>query len=1014
MKQDSLALLKKALERQQAAQPEAAESLCRQVLRGDPANPDALHLLGVLELQRGRHQAAADWILQAIRVSPNTGFYHNNLGVAHRNLGRLAEAAACFQTATRLQPASYDAHFNLGAALQGLQRVDAAIAAYEKALSLNKNPGVLNNLGVAWLDRREFPKAIACLEQALKLQPGHADALYNLASALQESGQPEKALPYYEKRAALPHPPPALPRQLALAFQQSNRWQEAESWYRKALEEQPTAFVCNNLALVLERQFAFAEAESLLRRAISLRPEFAEAFSNLGNVMLAAGRPQEAVLAYSQAIDLKPGYPVAHYNRAHARLTLGDFQAGWNDYEYRWQWEGFPHRKPAFTQPEWTGDDLRGRTLLVYNEQGLGDTIQFARCLTLAAARGGKVLFTCPKELRTLFQGLAGPVQVLEPGQPPPPFDVHAALLSLPRLCGIRLHNIPNQTPYLTVPPAERFPLPPRTPGRLRVGLVWAGGTRFPKDGLRSMTARHFLPLLQDTPCDFFSLQAGPKAAELKSLPEGVKVWDAGSRLRDFADTAAVMGQLDLVISTCTSTLHLAGALARPAWGLLSYAPDWRWLRGREDSPWYPTVRLFRQAAPGDWAGVLERAQQALARLACQHESSAAPPSPEWFLPRPAPAAAPAAALPPEGDGIFMAGQTGGGFGWGVVNQGLLEELRKLAKTTLITPSDREFFRADLPGFFLTTLHGHEFIPQCPARARVNLGNAVFEQELTARSLENARRFDVVFTGSTWCLERLREKGLQHGALLLQGINTRVFHPAPGGHGGAGGRFVLFSGGKFELRKGQDLVLRAFRVLSRKFPDMALVTAWHNLWPQSLQTMAASPHIKFELRGAAWPEQLAHLCRINDIDPARVTAIKPAAPEQLAQIYRQSDLGLFPNRCEGATNLVLMEFLACGRPAVVSFNSGHCDLVHEGNAILLQNQRDLEIKDPAGALAARWREVSVDEIIAAVEQAYHDRARLRALGAAAGEDLKQWDWSRSARVVVETMSRFSSRPISTT
>jgi len=619
MKPDSLPLLKKALERQQAGRPDEAESLYRQVLRGDPANPDALHLLGVLELQRGRSEAAADWISQAIRVSPNTGFYHNNLGVAHRNLGRLAEAAACFQTAARLQPSSYDAHFNLGATLQALQRVDAAIAAYEKALSLNKNPGVLNNLGVAWLDRRDFPKAIACLQQALKLQPAHPDALYNIASALQESGQPEKAIAYYEKRAALPNPPSALPRQLALAFQKSNRWQEAETWYRKALEEHPTAFVCNNLALVLEQRFAFAEAESLLRRAIGLRPEFAEAFSNLGNVMLAAGRPDEAVLAYSQAIDLKPGYPVAHYNRAHARLTLGEFEAGWNDYEYRWQWEGFPHRKPNFTKPEWTGDDLQGRTLLVYNEQGLGDTIQFGRCLALAAARGGRVLFSCPRELRTLFESLAGISQFVEPNQPPPHFDLHAPLMSLPRLCGIRLDNIPGHTPYLTAPPAERFPLPPRTPGRLRVGVVWAGGTRFPKDGLRSLTAQHFLPLFQNTPCDFFSLQAGPKAAELKSLPGDVKIADVGSRLRDFADTAAVMAQLDLVISTCTSTLHLAGALARPAWGLLSYAADWRWMRWREDSPWYPTLRLFRQSAPGDWAGVLRRAQQALAQLASQY-----------------------------------------------------------------------------------------------------------------------------------------------------------------------------------------------------------------------------------------------------------------------------------------------------------------------------------------------------------------------------------------------------------
>jgi glycosyltransferase involved in cell wall biosynthesis len=560
----------------------------------------------------------------------------------------------------------------------------------------------------------------------------------------------------------------------------------------------------------------------------------------------------------------------------------------------------------------------------------------------------------------------------------------------------------------------ERFPLPDRKRGRLRVGIVWAGGARHRKDKLRSIPLNQFLPLLQNPRCDFFSLQAGPKAAELASLPAGIEIADIGSRLNDFADTAAVIGQLDLLISADTATLHLAGALARPVWGLVPYAPDWRWMLKREDSLWYPTLRLFRQSAPEDWKGVFERVEQELDRVASQYESSVVSPQPEWFLSRSATTHSSDLAKPDnttsEADDrnqIFMSGQTTGGFGWGAVNRGLFDELSKLTKTTLITPGDRWFLCPHLPGFLLTTLRGHEFTPECPARGRVNLSNAVFEQELTGKSVENAKRFDVVFTASNWCLERLREKGIQNGTLLLQGINTQVFHPATSPGPANDGRFVLFSGGKFEFRKGQDLVLRAFRDLNRKFPDMTLVTAWHNLWPESLQTMAASSHIRFELRGVTWADQLAHLCAINDIDSQRVTAIKPSAPAQMAQVYRQADLGLFPNRCEGATNLMLMEFLACGKPAVVSFNSGHCDVVHDGNAILLKNQRPLDIKDANGQIAARWAEVSVDDVIAGVEYAYHHREQIRALGAAAGEDLKKWDWSRSARTILDSMSRFS-------
>ena len=267
------------------------------------------------------------------------------------------------------------------------------------------------------------------------------------------------------------------------------------------------------------------------------------------------------------------------------------------------------------------------------NEQGLGDTIQFARYLRLLADRGARVIFAAPAELKSLLGDLEGACQVMEANQPLPPFDLRAGLMSLPRLCGTRLENIPASVPYLPLPPVARFPLPPAVPGRLRVGLVWAGGTGHLNDQMRSIPLKQLLPLLQAADCDFFSLQVGPRAADLAALPAGIRMTDIGSRVRDFADTAAVMRQLDLIISVDTAALHLAGALARPVWALLPYAPDWRWLLEREDTPWYPTMRLFRQVAPRDWASVINRVQEELSRVARLCRGSGVAPPLKWFQP---------------------------------------------------------------------------------------------------------------------------------------------------------------------------------------------------------------------------------------------------------------------------------------------------------------------------------------------------------------------------------------------
>ncbi|MGA2747970.1 MAG: glycosyltransferase [Verrucomicrobiota bacterium] len=355
---------------------------------------------------------------------------------------------------------------------------------------------------------------------------------------------------------------------------------------------------------------------------------------------------------------------------------------------------------------------------------------------------------------------------------------------------------------------------------------------------------------------------------------------------------------------------------------------------------------------------------------------------------------------------LYYAGQPGGGFGWGVCNRHLMEELSRLLTVRYLDRTDPMFQSSALPGDLFTSLGGNVFTPFSTARGRHNLGYVFFENELVSESVENARRFDVVFAGSTWCMERLQEKGISNTALLIQGVDTTVFHPQAVARDG---RFVLFSGGKFELRKGQDLVLKAFSVLSKKHPDMMLLTAWHNPWRASMETMRESPHIRFEVSGRNWVEQMETIYRLNGIDQARVMTMPSLPAGEMAQAYRQSDLGLFPNRCEGGTNLVLMEYMACGKPAIVTDATGHKDLCRESNAFLLKELRPFPINDLSGRLVARWVEPSLDEIIASIEYAYEHRVEAQARGQAAAEDMKQWPWKRAAEIIVSTVSKLHIR-----
>jgi tetratricopeptide (TPR) repeat protein len=558
----------------------------------------------------------AEALYRAILASPSVHAASSYcLGHLCITQGRLEEAVAAFRRTIAIQNDHADAMAGLGAALSSLGRPAEAVEAYRCAIIVKPDFALAySNLGKALLDLGQFDEAIAACRQAIALQPNYAFAYANLGAALFEH----------------------------------KRWAEAVSACRRAIALQPDSVLSHaNLGAALFRLGAFDEALAACREAVALRPGGALIWATLGGVFAELGAPEEAVAACQKAIALMPALPVAHYNLSnaykamlrlpeaaasgrqaialqpdnahyhfllgHILLTQGDFDAGWAEYDWRWKLQHFSWLHDtygAFAQPQWSGEDLTGKTILIYTEQGLGDIILFARYLPLLVQRAGHVVVAANPRVQQLLDGIAG-IDVVPVPEPLPPFDVHCPLLTLPRIFGTRLDSIPADVPYLRADPARteswRGRLGP-TPAALRVGIVWAGNPATDRDRFRSPGLASLAPLFDVPGVQFVVLQVGPGRQDIASAPLPSHVIDVGEELADFSDTAAVMAGLDLVISSCTAPLHLAGALGRPSWGMIPFVPYYPWLTDRSDSPWYPTMRLYRQDKLGaDWAGVVGR-----------------------------------------------------------------------------------------------------------------------------------------------------------------------------------------------------------------------------------------------------------------------------------------------------------------------------------------------------------------------------------------------------------------------
>jgi tetratricopeptide (TPR) repeat protein len=640
--------LRQGLELHQMGRLAEADRAYQEVLLRWPNHFDALYLRGIIALQTRKPQRGFELFSKAIALRPDHADAHNNRGAALANLGRFAAALTDYDAAIAIKPDHASAFTNRGAALANLGRPEEALSDYERAIALHPaSAAAYTNHAAALANLGRHVQALASCDRAIALQPDFVWAHYNRANALRDLERFADALSSYDNAIALNPKHAASHIGRGVALSNPRRPEEALSAYSNAITLTPnSADAWNNQGAALAEPGRLDEALSSYDRAIALKPNHAAAHKNRGSALAGLGRLEESLASSDHAIKLNPDYAEAHANRAAAltnlgrmeealiscdraialkpasaearfnkgaiHLALGDFERGWEGYEWRW--------KTGASELPWLGEgSIDNKTVLVRAEQGLGDSLQFCRYVPMLAERA-TVILEVPRPLLRLLSGLRGIAQIIADDDAAPRFDTWIPMMSLPLAFHTTLDTIPAPVPYLHADPERSAAWKHRLaalPGR-KVGLVWAGSpfSRQPRaqamDRRRSITPGHYAPLAAIPGLCLISLQKGDAAGQARTLPEGMVLHDWTGELNDYADTAALVEALDLVVSVDTSVVHLAGALGKPVWVLNRYDQCWRWLRGRSDSPWYPTARLFRQRAPGDWSGVISDVAEAL------------------------------------------------------------------------------------------------------------------------------------------------------------------------------------------------------------------------------------------------------------------------------------------------------------------------------------------------------------------------------------------------------------------
>jgi tetratricopeptide (TPR) repeat protein len=607
----------KALDCHKSGQLLQAKKICENILALSPDSPDTLNLLGLIAYQQRDFDTAIALVSRAVGIAPDRPAYYYILGNAYKDKGLQPQSTACFRRVLKLDPGSAEAYFKIGVIeyesgnidralacfrsvlelkpdfpavhtlvgdmMQKAGRPDSALANYLAALEYDHQSAELyNKIGTSYKQQRKYRLAQANFHRALELIPDMPDALFNLALIHADSGECDAAIGYYQR----------------------------------VLEIEPdSAETLYNLAGLFANKGQFDHAIRLFQKALIIKPDHADTHNNLGLSLKALGKIEEAILQFKKAIDIDPAPAHVHLNLALALLLAGEFSEGWREYDWRFEVEAYKSDYRYRDRKIWDGKSFKGKCLLVHDDQGLGDTLQFVRYLPLVKKMGGTVILETRREIIPLLTEFPG-IDLLLQRPPKDPsnvrFDYYIPLLSIPGRMGTQHDSIPANIPYLygETEKNDFWKEKMKKPG-LKIGLVWAGNKTHINDRNRSCSLDLFNWLQDISNISLFSLQKTVSPAEESQLKK-LGAENFGPRFNNFSDTAAVIENLDLIITVDTAVAHLAGAMGKTTWILLPFDPDWRWMVARPDSPWYPTVRLFRQSRSGDWDGVMSAVCRAL------------------------------------------------------------------------------------------------------------------------------------------------------------------------------------------------------------------------------------------------------------------------------------------------------------------------------------------------------------------------------------------------------------------
>jgi tetratricopeptide (TPR) repeat protein len=654
-----------------------AETLAADLAGSRPDSPDLWHLLGVIAVRRDRLAEAAGWLARALALAPDAPGILFDLAIVEGRVGHHAAALTALDRLLARQPDHAVAWVNRGIALRALDRHADSLASFDRALALRPTlPEALLGRGHALAALGRPREAIEGYNAALAVDPDLVDVLVGKGNVLASLDRPEEAMACFDHALTL-----IACRNASIVTQSHihtfrgdtlrtlGRRDEALESLDRAVAVHPDdpdawcargrillemrafddALACHDRAIALDpddsrtwdlrsrvlRELGrYGEAMESAEKSVHIKPNHPAGLTSRANCLRMVGRVEEAAVAYRQAIACDPTSGPMRFNLAICLLLAGDYANGWPEYEHRWTTERMARAKPRFHQPLWLGrEEIAGRRILLHAEQGLGDTIQFCRYAPMVAAMGATVILGVQPELRPLLSSLPG-VEVIDRAEAPPIFEYHAPLLSLPLAFGTTLATVPAPVPYLRVPPGHLAAWRERLErgngggggegGRKRIGIVWSGNRDHLNDHNRSLPLAMLQPILA-LGLPLYCLQRDLRPEDVTAFALAGSIRFLGAELRDFADTAALIMRMDMVITVDTAVAHLAGALGRPVWLLLPFAPDWRWGLHAESTPWYPTMRLFRQPAPGDWEAVIRRLRTALVAFLATDDETPSP-----------------------------------------------------------------------------------------------------------------------------------------------------------------------------------------------------------------------------------------------------------------------------------------------------------------------------------------------------------------------------------------------------